>query len=111
MLKARHMLPRRTAPQPAPQAEVGVNLRAAVFDKLTDALAGRKRLLLSVDGDLTRLPFEVLPLADGRRLLDAYQLSYLGCGRDVLRFGAASTGQPAEPVVVSGSSNSRTYAS
>jgi hypothetical protein len=34
----------------------------------------------------------VLPTDDGRRLIDDYQISYLGVGRDVLRFGAASSG-------------------
>ena len=29
---------------------------------------------------------------DGRFVIDDYQISYLGVGRDVLRFGAASTG-------------------
>lgn len=64
------------------------------------ALGGRKRLLLAPDGDLTRLPFEVLPAGDGRRLIDDYQISYLSAGQDVLRFGAPSPGQPADPLVV-----------
>ena len=41
-----------------------------------------------------------MPTADGRRLIDDYQISYLSCGRDVLRFGAATTGQPGVPLVV-----------
>jgi CHAT domain-containing protein/tetratricopeptide (TPR) repeat protein len=82
------------------QAPVGPTLRAAVFDKLVPALGRCKRLLLAPDGDLTRLPFEVLPDAEGRLLLEQYAISYLSCGRDVLRFGAASNGQPAEPLVV-----------
>ena len=75
-------------------------LRAAVFDKLVPALAGCKRLLLAPDSELSRLPFEVLPTASGHRLMEEYAISYLSCGRDVLRFGAASSGQPAAPVVV-----------
>ncbi|MGH9832741.1 MAG: hypothetical protein ACRD9Y_06970, partial [Blastocatellia bacterium] len=34
-----------------------------------------------------------------RRLIDDYQISYLGAGRDALRFGAASSGQPAAALV------------
>jgi hypothetical protein len=30
---------------------------------------------------------------------DDYVVSYLGCGRDVLRFGAESTVQPAEALI------------
>ncbi len=78
----------------------GQALRAAVFDKLIPALAGCKRLLLAPDGDLARLPFEALPTADGRRLIDEYAISYLSCGRDVLRFGAKSSGPPAAPLVL-----------
>lgn len=77
----------------------GLVLRAAAFDNLVPALAGCKRLLLAPDGDLSRLPFEVLPTADGHRLIDEYTISYLSCGRDVLRFAAASARTPAEPLV------------
>ncbi|MCI0564194.1 MAG: CHAT domain-containing protein, partial [Nitrososphaera sp.] len=34
------------------------------------------------------------------RLIDYYHVSYLSTGRDVLRFNAASSGQPAEPLVI-----------
>jgi CHAT domain-containing protein len=78
---------------------LGPALRTAVFDKLVPVLAGCTRLLLAPDGDLTRLPFEVLPTADGRRIIDEYTVSYVSCGRDVLRFGTASNRPPTEPVV------------
>ena len=84
--------PRGKAP-PTAESDAGLALRAALFDRLTLPLDGHTRLLLAPDGDLARLPFEVLPTADGRRLIDDYQISYLSCGRDVLRFGAASTGR------------------
>jgi CHAT domain-containing protein len=77
----------------------GTALRAALFDPLLPALDNRKRLLLAPDGDLTWLPFEVLPTDDGRHLIDDCQIGYLGAEHDVLRFGAASSGQPAEPLV------------
>src|SRR5262249_52771950 len=73
----------------------GQRLRAAVFAPLTEALGDCRRLVLSPDGDLNRLPFGVLPLKDGRHLLDAYRLSYVSVGRDVLRFGKHPTRQGA----------------
>ena len=85
---------------PSAQEQAGPALRSAVFDKLLPALGDSNRLLLAPDGDLARLPFEILPDADGRLLLEQYQISYLSCGRDVLRFGAASNRSPAEPLVV-----------
>jgi tetratricopeptide (TPR) repeat protein/CHAT domain-containing protein len=81
-------------------ASTGRTLRAALFDPLLGALDGRKRLFLAPDGDLTRLPFEVLPIDDEHYVIDDYQISYLSTGRDVLRFGVPSTRQPAPPLVV-----------
>jgi CHAT domain-containing protein/tetratricopeptide (TPR) repeat protein len=86
--------------RPTIESDSGLALRAALFDRLVPALGSRTRLLIAPDGDLTRLPFETLPTADGRRLIDDYQISYLSCGRDVLRFGTVVTGQPGKPLVV-----------
>jgi CHAT domain-containing protein len=77
----------------------GTGLRQTVFDVLLPHLGGRTRLLVCPDGDLTRLPFEVLPAANGGRLIDIYQISYLSSGRDVLRFGTPASGQPQPPLV------------
>jgi CHAT domain-containing protein/tetratricopeptide (TPR) repeat protein len=85
----------RPAVAASPNGEV---LREALFGKLTRALNSCKRLLLAPEGDLTRLPFEALPLGGGY-LIDDYQISYLGTGRDVLRFGAAASGSAAPPLV------------
>jgi CHAT domain-containing protein len=82
-----------------PHDKAGQALRAAVFDPLRGAICNRHILVLSPDGDLTRLPFEVLPLGDGKRLIDYCQISYVSAGRDVLRFGAKSGRRAAAPVV------------
>jgi CHAT domain-containing protein/tetratricopeptide (TPR) repeat protein len=96
----RDVVIRRKEAAPITESDAGLTLRAALFDRLAPALGNRTRLLIAPDGDLARLPFEVLPVTDGRRLIDDYQISYLSCGRDVLRFGAAATGQPGEPLIV-----------
>jgi CHAT domain-containing protein/tetratricopeptide (TPR) repeat protein len=77
----------------------GARLRQAVFDPLVPHLGGRTRLLLCPDGDLARLPFEVLPDTAGNRLIDGYEISYLSSGRDVLRFGGRASRPPSAPVV------------
>jgi hypothetical protein len=87
-------------PVPLPKSRQGVALCATVFDPLLDALGNRKRLLVAPDGDLTRLPFEVLPTSSGSRLIDEYRITYLGTGRDVLRFGAPKSGRSTNPLVV-----------
>jgi tetratricopeptide (TPR) repeat protein len=88
------------AERPGGREGAGVRLRAAVFDRLAPALGKHRRLVLAPDGDLTRLPFEVLPGPGGGLLMETHQISYVGCGRDVLRFGAPSTGHAADPLVV-----------
>ncbi len=82
-----------------PSNKEGQRLREVLFDPLLPGLGDCQQLLLSPDGDLTRLPFEVLPTADGRRLIDAYHISYLASGRDILRFGIKPTREPAVPLV------------
>jgi CHAT domain-containing protein/tetratricopeptide (TPR) repeat protein len=96
----RDMVKRWTEPAAGVPGNAGESLREAVFDRLVPALGGRGRLLIAPDGDLTRLPFEVLPTTDGRRLIDDHQISYLSCGRDVLRFGFAPSRRPTEPLIL-----------
>ncbi|HEX9891132.1 MAG TPA: tetratricopeptide repeat protein, partial [Actinomycetota bacterium] len=85
------------APGPAGGATAPEELRAAVWDPLLPALGDRTRVFLAPDGDLTRLPFEVLPAGSGW-LVEERSLSYLASGRDVLRLGAEPVG--AGPAVV-----------
>jgi CHAT domain-containing protein len=84
-----------------PALPEGTRLRQAIFDPLRQMLGDRTRLRLAPDGELTRLPFEVLPgQSAGERLIDTHEISYLTTGRDVLRFGAAGTAlAPGEPVI------------
>lgn len=79
----------------------GIALRAAVFDPLRGILGHRSRVLLAPDGELTRLPFEALPL-DGASgyLVDGYRLSYLDTGRELVCAGMASKQLSSAPVVV-----------
>jgi CHAT domain-containing protein len=85
---------------PALPTSDGTDLRLAVFDPLAPALQGHTRLFLVPDGDLTRLPFEILPLDQGRRLIDAYRLSYLSTGRDLLRITVPSPVSPTPALVL-----------
>lgn len=96
----RHLGARPMADRPTERTRLGTALRKAVFDPLLPAIAGHTQLLLSPDGDLAQLPFEVLPVEGKHYLIDDYQISYLSVGRDVLRFKAAATGQPTDPQVV-----------
>jgi CHAT domain-containing protein/tetratricopeptide (TPR) repeat protein len=78
----------------------GIVLRKAVFDKLIPLLGARRRLFIAPDGDLSMLPFEALPFDDDRFVIDDYQITYLTCGRDALRFGLPPFREPADAIVV-----------
>jgi CHAT domain-containing protein len=96
----RHLLPAAEQSGQKAKTSDGSELRVAVFDRLLSALGNCKRIFLVPDGDLTRLPFEVLPTANGDRLIDTYKFSYLSTGRDILRLKAEATGQPTDPLVI-----------
>ncbi len=78
----------------------GPALGSAVFGPLVPHLEGRNRVLIAPDGDLARLPFEVLPSAQGRHLIDDYRISYVSCGRDLIRLGAEPAERPGSPLVL-----------
>jgi CHAT domain-containing protein/Flp pilus assembly protein TadD len=69
------------------------------LESLCPALDGCKRLFIAPDGELSLLPFEALLADDGSRLIEKCTISYLGCGRDVLRFGPAPQGHYARALV------------
>ena len=59
-----------------------------------------KRIIVAPDGDLARLPFEILPNEDGdRRVIEDYYISYLSTGRDLLRFESSIFGSTSDPLV------------
>lgn len=68
-----------------PQA--GIKLRQAIFDKLRPALKKHQHLVIAPDGELNLVPFQILPSDDTgeKMLIDAFTISYLTVGRDMLR--------------------------
>lgn len=64
--------------------------KARVLDQLVMApvrklLGKTRRLLISPDGDLNLIPFDALVDEQGKYLVEAYEISYLTSGRDLLR--------------------------
>jgi CHAT domain-containing protein/Tfp pilus assembly protein PilF len=71
----------------------GYELYKSVFEPLLPAIRDSKRLFIAPDGDLSMLPFEVLPNDKAGRevLIDKYFISYLSTGRCLLRFETANS--------------------
>jgi CHAT domain-containing protein/Tfp pilus assembly protein PilF len=71
--------------------DAGVNdkadkaLRERVWRPLAKVLPkDTRQLLIAPDGELSLLPFEALRLADGKYLIENYQISYVSSGRDLV---------------------------
>ncbi len=78
----------------------GRALRAKVWDPLVPGLEGAEHLLLSPDAQLHLLPFDALPLDDGRPLAAVHGVTYLTSGRDLLGMEHASDVEAAAALVV-----------
>ncbi len=60
-----------------PLFEQGGLLREALWTPIEEHLQGVDKIIVSPDGFLGRLPFEVIPVDDGAFLLERYSVSYL----------------------------------
>ena len=76
--------------------EASRELYERAFERIRPHLAGIEELILAPDGELNRVPFAALVDPDGKYLIDAFRISYLSTGRDLLREPTS----PAEGTVV-----------
>jgi CHAT domain-containing protein/tetratricopeptide (TPR) repeat protein len=60
-------------------------LYETVFAPLEGTAAPDAQVFVSPDGDLSLLPFEILPMPDGRYAVEHYEFTYLSSGRDLLK--------------------------
>jgi CHAT domain-containing protein/tetratricopeptide (TPR) repeat protein len=85
----------------SPDDDCDLRLRVAAFDPIRPYLDGVEHILISPDGELSRIPFEALPGDEGLgHLLDTYLVSYLSVGREVMRFIRAPAEVANPPLVV-----------
>ncbi len=82
------------------EREIGLLLYSSIIKPIQKALAHCDRLILAPDGELSTIPFEVLPTEEGERLIDHYHISYVGVGRDILRFGVETSNDLQQPFVL-----------
>jgi CHAT domain-containing protein/tetratricopeptide (TPR) repeat protein len=96
--RRRDMAARRETPA-GPEAsrvlEADQALYGALLRPLFRSIGDRRKLLLAPDGDLNRLPFEVLQIGQGRRLIEDYEVSYVVAGRDLRTFAQRARGRRA----------------
>jgi CHAT domain-containing protein/tetratricopeptide (TPR) repeat protein len=70
-------------------AKAAAPLYRRLFAPLEKHLGSASMLYLAPDSELNRLPFEALPDAKGKYLVERYKIAYLASGRDLLRPAAA----------------------
>lgn len=71
----------------------------SVFQPIEPLVASDKRLLISPDGQLSLIPFEVLVTDDGRYLVEQFAITYLTTGRDLLRMQVPRPSRSAAVIV------------
>jgi tetratricopeptide (TPR) repeat protein/CHAT domain-containing protein len=96
----RHLQPAGVPSASQDRTQIGIALREKIFDPILSSIGDGNQLFLAPDGDISRLPFEVLPLDEERFLVDEYEISYLSVGRDIMRVGDERPMHPSEPLVI-----------
>lgn len=79
---------------------LGDRLRRSIFDPLKPILGDITKIIISPDGELHRLPFEILPSVDKGFLIDRYRISYVGTGRDIVGFQRPPARASNAPLVI-----------
>ena len=57
-----------------------------LFAPLVATLSEKRDVIISPDGQLNLLPFEILPCSDSEYAVEKYKISYVSSGRDLLKF-------------------------
>ena len=81
---------------------VGVALHGELIAPLMPHVGDARTVYLAPDADLFELPFDAVPLEDGRRLADLWQITYLTSGRELLLEGNLAPEATARPALVVG---------
>ncbi len=77
-------------------------LSQKIFAPLVLELKGQTQLIFAPDGALNLLPWQIMPHPTNPEtlLLDNYQISYLSCGRDLLRSQLKTERPVAQPLIL-----------
>lgn len=70
-----------------------------LFQPILNQIGEIKKMLISPDGDISLLPFEVLPQPNQRYVVEDFEISYVDSGRDLLRFQACDKSQSSALIV------------
>ena len=61
-------------------------LRKLIIDPALSQIRGRRHWIICPDGQISLVPFERLPIADDKYLIEDKKISYLGAGREAAAY-------------------------
>jgi CHAT domain-containing protein len=93
-------LPMSTNATKTAEVTLGARLRQLILGPLLEPLEDIDDLIVAADGALSKIPFSILPDEDGSRLGAVCEISYVGCGRDLIRGTVELEATRAVPLVV-----------
>ena len=78
----------------------GLALYSYLIAPLKAAIGNCRHLIIAPDSQISLFPFEVIPTPEGGYLADQYRISYVGVGRDILRFISQIPGKSESALVM-----------
>ncbi len=69
-------------------------IRKLVIDPALPHIRDKRHWIVCPDGQLALVPFEALPVKDGKYLIEIKKLSYLGAGREAVAYAGSSPPAP-----------------
>lgn len=78
---------------------LGARLYNLVFSPILEFSKGRTNIIISPDGELSKIPFEILPSKKGY-LIDEFPISYVNAGRDLLRRKRNPNNKIGDPIII-----------
>ncbi len=64
--------------------EIGIKLQEKIIKPFMNKLYKKKQIIFSTEGEISKLPFEVLPIDNGY-FIDQYLFNYVSSSRDIIR--------------------------
>ena len=85
---------------PGNEQVIGTQLEQLVLGPLRSALEQVDILTIAADGKLASMPFSILPIGDGRRVIDRFAVACVSCGRDLVRATVSASPELGPPLVL-----------
>ena len=66
--------------------QIGTKLYESIIKPIEPYIKDKKEIIVSPDGNISLIPFEVFVTPEGKYLIEDYNINYVTTGKDILRF-------------------------